>query len=51
MRSMPPDWWPAERTTAPPGRPVYHAHYHGACVYDPDGNNIEAVCHRPVSPA
>jgi catechol 2,3-dioxygenase-like lactoylglutathione lyase family enzyme len=33
----------------PPGpRPIYHAHYYGAFVYDPDGNNIEAVCHRPV---
>jgi catechol 2,3-dioxygenase-like lactoylglutathione lyase family enzyme len=28
-------------------RPHYHAHYYGAFVRDPDGNNIEAVCHRP----
>lgn len=34
---------------APGPRPIYHAHYYGAFVYDPDGNNIEAVCHRPVS--
>ena len=31
----------------PPGdRPVYHAGYYGAFVLDPDGNNIEAVCHN-----
>jgi predicted lactoylglutathione lyase len=28
-------------------RPEYHAHYYGAFVLDPDGHNIEAVCHRP----
>jgi len=28
-------------------RPQYHPSYYGAFVYDPDGNNIEAVCHRP----
>jgi catechol 2,3-dioxygenase-like lactoylglutathione lyase family enzyme len=33
----------------PPGpRPIYHEHYYGAYVLDPDGNNIEAVCHRPA---
>lgn len=32
----------------PPGlRPVYHEHYYGAFVIDPDGNNVEAVCHVP----
>jgi catechol 2,3-dioxygenase-like lactoylglutathione lyase family enzyme len=32
----------------PPGpRPHYHEHYYGAYVLDPDGNNIEAVCHKP----
>jgi catechol 2,3-dioxygenase-like lactoylglutathione lyase family enzyme len=32
----------------PPGlRPVYHADYYGGFVLDPDGNNIEAVCHKP----
>jgi catechol 2,3-dioxygenase-like lactoylglutathione lyase family enzyme len=25
----------------------YHEHYYGAFVRDPDGNNLEAVCHRP----
>jgi catechol 2,3-dioxygenase-like lactoylglutathione lyase family enzyme len=25
--------------------PEYHAHYFGAFVRDPDGNNVEAVCH------
>lgn len=30
----------------PPGpRPHYHPGYYGAFVYDPDGHNIEAVCH------
>ena len=28
-------------------RPEYHEHYFGAFIWDPDGNNIEAVCHRP----
>jgi catechol 2,3-dioxygenase-like lactoylglutathione lyase family enzyme len=32
---------------APGPRPHYHTHYYGAFVLDPDGNNIEAVCHRP----
>ena len=27
--------------------PEYHAGYYGAFVRDPDGNNVEAVCHRP----
>jgi catechol 2,3-dioxygenase-like lactoylglutathione lyase family enzyme len=32
----------------PPGvREVYHPNYYGAFVLDPDGNNVEAVCHRP----
>lgn len=28
-------------------RPHYHANYYGAFVLDPDGHNIEAVCHAP----
>ena len=28
-------------------RPEYHPDYYGAFVIDPDGNNIEAVCHKP----
>ena len=28
-------------------RPHYHANYYGAFVLDPDGHNIEAVCHLP----
>lgn len=31
----------------PGPRPMYHEHYYGAFVLDPDGNNIEAVCHLP----
>jgi catechol 2,3-dioxygenase-like lactoylglutathione lyase family enzyme len=27
--------------------PEYHAAYYGAFVRDPDGNNVEAVTHRP----
>jgi len=30
---------------APGLRPHYHPNYYGAFVLDPDGNNIEAVCH------
>lgn len=29
-------------------RPHYHANYYGAFVLDPDGHNIEAVCHQPA---
>jgi catechol 2,3-dioxygenase-like lactoylglutathione lyase family enzyme len=33
----------------PPGlRPHYHQHYYGAFILDPDGHNIEAVCHQPI---
>ncbi len=32
---------------APGPRPHYHANYYGAFVLDPDGHNIEAVCHDP----
>ncbi|MFY9328470.1 MAG: VOC family protein [Georgfuchsia sp.] len=32
---------------APGLRPHYHPNYYGAFVLDPDGNNIEAVCHEP----
>ena len=36
------------RDNGPAGlRPQYHEHYYGAFVLDPDGNNVEAVCHRP----
>ncbi|AVP57212.1 VOC family protein [Pulveribacter suum] len=31
---------------APGLRPHYHPHYYGAFVLDPDGHNIEAVCHE-----
>lgn len=30
---------------APGLRPHYHEGYYGAFVIDPDGNNVEAVCH------
>ncbi len=33
----------------PPGlRPHYHQNYYAAFVHDPDGNNIEAVCHASM---
>jgi catechol 2,3-dioxygenase-like lactoylglutathione lyase family enzyme len=32
----------------PPGiREMYHPTYYGAFIHDPDGNNVEAVCHLP----
>ena len=31
---------------APGLRPQYHPNYYGAYVRDPDGNKIQAVCHR-----
>jgi catechol 2,3-dioxygenase-like lactoylglutathione lyase family enzyme len=32
---------------APGIREIYHPDYYGAYVLDPDGNNVEAACHRP----
>jgi catechol 2,3-dioxygenase-like lactoylglutathione lyase family enzyme len=32
---------------APGVRPHYHPNYYGAFILDPDGHNIEAVCHAP----
>jgi catechol 2,3-dioxygenase-like lactoylglutathione lyase family enzyme len=29
-------------------RELYHPDYYGAFVLDPDGHNIEAVCHKPA---
>jgi catechol 2,3-dioxygenase-like lactoylglutathione lyase family enzyme len=38
------------RDNGKPGlRPLYHANYYGAFILDPDGHNIEAVCHQPVA--
>ena len=39
----------AEVLHAPRVWPEYHEHYFGAFVRDPDGNNVEAVCHTPAS--
>lgn len=33
---------------APGIRAHYHPNYYGAFVLDPDGHNIEAVCHKPA---
>lgn len=33
---------------APGIREIYHPNYYGAFVFDPDGHNIEAVCHAPA---
>jgi catechol 2,3-dioxygenase-like lactoylglutathione lyase family enzyme len=33
---------------APGVREHYHPTYYGAYVLDPDGNNVEAVCHAPA---
>ena len=36
------------RDNGKPGiRAHYHPNYYGAFVLDPDGNNVEAVCHGP----
>ncbi len=36
------------RDNGGPGvREIYHPNYYGAFVLDPDGNNVEAVCHKP----
>ena len=35
-----------EDNGAPGVRQIYHPNYYGAFVLDPDGNNIEAVCHQ-----
>jgi len=32
---------------APGIREIYHPNYFGAFVIDPDGHNLEAVCHQP----
>ncbi len=37
------------RDNGEPGvREIYHPHYYAAFVLDPDGNNVEAVCHTAV---
>jgi catechol 2,3-dioxygenase-like lactoylglutathione lyase family enzyme len=33
---------------APGLRTIYHPTYYGAFAFDPDGNNVEAVCHAPA---
>lgn len=38
----------AEALHEPRVWPEYHADYYGAFVRDPDGNNVEAVCHLPA---
>ncbi len=36
------------RDNGGPGvREIYHPQYYGAFVLDPDGHNVEAVCHTP----
>ena len=36
------------RDNGPPGiRAHYHPNYYGAFVLDPDGHNVEVVCHYP----
>jgi catechol 2,3-dioxygenase-like lactoylglutathione lyase family enzyme len=35
----------AKDNGAPGLRPHYHPNYYGAFVIDPDGHNLEAVCH------
>ena len=45
-RSTPPrSSWEPRSSHAPRVWPEYHPGYYGAFVRDPDGNNVEAVCH------
>jgi catechol 2,3-dioxygenase-like lactoylglutathione lyase family enzyme len=37
----------AKDNGAPGVRAHYHPNYYGAFVLDPDGHNVEAVCHAP----
>jgi catechol 2,3-dioxygenase-like lactoylglutathione lyase family enzyme len=40
------------RCDGPPGlRAAYHPAYYAAFLLDPDGNRVEAVCHRPPGSA
>jgi len=40
------------KDNGPPGiREHYHPNYYGAFVFDPDGNNVEAVCHKRIDNA
>jgi catechol 2,3-dioxygenase-like lactoylglutathione lyase family enzyme len=32
---------------APGPRPHYHKHYFAGFFFDPDGHNVEVVCHQP----
>jgi catechol 2,3-dioxygenase-like lactoylglutathione lyase family enzyme len=41
------EWTGAEILHEPQLWPRYHPHYYGVFVRDPDGNNVEAVCHAP----
>ena len=45
--STPPSPLGAEPLHEPQLWPQYHPTYYGAFVRDPDGNNVEAVCHNP----
>jgi len=35
----------ASENGVPGPRPHYHEHYYAGFVFDPDGHNLEAVCH------
>jgi catechol 2,3-dioxygenase-like lactoylglutathione lyase family enzyme len=38
----------AQDNGGPGLREIYHPSYYGAFVLDPDGNNVEVVCHTPA---
>ncbi len=48
IKELPENLAPAGgRDNGPPGvRAHYHPTYYGAFVLDPDGHNVEAVCHQ-----
>ena len=37
----------AKDNGAPGVRAMYHPNYYAAFVIDPEGNNVEVVCHKP----
>lgn len=41
----------AAARSAPKLFPEYHADFYAAMVFDPDGHNIEVVCHEPPARA
>lgn len=43
-------WAGGQDTGGPRVHAEYHPSYYGAFIADPDGHNLEAVCHQPQPP-